>query len=227
MINFITDNFKVGDNIKINCNGHTIDGILVGFDDLNFEIKDKNDVIHQIQGNIIQNFREIQSRPADSMLRATISNGNNHTGLTTKENGNIHETDTEKQLKMGPKIIGKIQIDGRTSKRGNGEKNMNGHLPYDGEIKAFKDEWDYCFVTDYNNPSIDRIHLKLTDFFDAEDMNYKGKLKKGLRVHYYLFQDKSGYHAHVAFHDMPIDKYLEECRNSEIERERKRQNRTC
>ncbi len=137
-----------------------------------------------------------------------------------QEYANFHETETEKRLKKGLKVIGKIQIDNGSKKESYANKLRNGNLLYDGEIKVYKDKWDYCFVTNYNDASIGKIHLKLTDFIDAEELCNKGKLRKGLPVHYFLSQDNSGYHAHVAFHEMPVEKYLEECRNSGIQREK-------
>ena len=222
MNNFIQDNFKLGDTIKIYCNGHSIEGVIISLDEYYLEIKDSSDVIHQIQGNITQNFREIQSKSVSSNLNTDRSNTvvGNQTGITSRGSGNFHETDTERNMRMGLRIVGKIAIDTTPKKGMPPVKVKKGFLPFDGEIKAYRDDWDFCFVTDYNNPTIDRIHLKLTDFYDAEDLNNKRKLKKGLPVHYYLYKDNSGYHAHVAFHEMTVERFLEESRNGEFERER-------
>ena len=218
MNNFVQDNFKVGDNIKVYCNGRCIEGVLVGLDEYYIEIKDSKDVIHQLQGNVTPNFREIQTRSVSSNNDvsgddAIIGNPEN------KTSAKFHETDTEKNMRIGLKILGKIAIDS-TLKKGSSSVNIKkGYLPFDGEIKAYKDNWNYCFVTDYNNPSID-IYLNLQDFFDAEDLNKKGMLRKGLPIHYYLYKDERGYNAHVAFHEMLVEEYLDECRNSDIEREK-------
>lgn len=221
MNNFIQDNFKLGDTIKIYCNGHSIEGVLISLDEFYFEIKDCSNVIHQIQGNITQNFREIQSRKESSNLNINSYEGeDNSNSNIAKGCGNFHEIDAERNMRMGLKIVGKIAIDTMPKKGTHFVKVKKGYLPFDGEIKAYKNDWDYCFVTDYSNPTIDRIHLKLTDFFDAEELNKKRKLRKGLPVHYYLYKDNSGYHAHVAFHEMTVENFLEESRNGEFDRER-------
>lgn len=219
MNNFIQDNFNIGDSIKVNCNGRYIEGILVNIDDFYLEVKDNSNVIHHIQGNITQNFREIQTstgRKVDSSNK----DGERITSLESGASGIIHETETEKRMKSGLKILGKINIESSSKSDWSIEKAKNGYLPYDGEIKVYKDDWDFCFVTDYSRASIDRIHLKLTDFLDAKELDKENKLKKRLPVHFFLFQDNSGYHAHVAFHKMPVEKFLEECRNGEFEREK-------
>ena len=218
MNNFIQDNFKVGDSIKVYCNGRYIEGILVGLDEYYLEIKDSKEVIHQLQGNVTQNFREIQTKSVSSSNDisrddALQSTPTNRTGAT------VHETDTKKNLRIGLKILGKIAIESSPKKGLSSVDVKKGYLPFDGEIKAYRDYWNYCFVTDYNNPLID-VYLNLQDFFDAEDLSKKRKLRKGLPVHYYLHKDERGYHAHVAFHEMLVEKYLEECRNSDIEREK-------
>lgn len=225
MNNFIQDNFKVGDTINIFCNGHNIEGVLVSLDEYYLEIKDSADVIHQVQGNITQNFWEIRSNPVSitsntSSGNISVSSPNNG---VTNEKGIFYETETERRMKAGLKILGKMEIDSVPQKGISLAKAKKGALPFDGEIKAYRDDWDYCFVSDYKNPSIDRIHLKFDDFLDAEQLCNQRKLRKGLPVHYYLYKDYSGYHAHVAFHEMPVEKYLEECsniENSEFEREK-------
>ena len=218
MNNFIQDNFKVGDNIKVYCNGRFVEGVLIGLDEYYLEIKDSKDVIHQLQGNVTPNFREIQTRSVSSN-NDTSGDNSLMDNTTNRISAKFHETDTEKNMRIGLKILGKIAIES-TPKKGLSSVNIKkGYLPYDGEIKAYRDDWNYCFVTDYNNPSI-VIHLNLQDFFDAEDLNKKRMLRKGLPIHYFLYKDERGYHAHVAFHEMLVEKYLEECRNSDIEREK-------
>ena len=161
MNNFIQDNFKEGDSIKVYCNGRYIEGILVGLDEYYLEIKDSNEVIHQLQGNVTQNFREIQTKSVsssndtsqDDALQATPTN---RTGAT------VHETDTEKNLRIGLKILGKIAIESTPKKGLSSVDVKKGYLPFDGEIKAYREDWNYCFVTDYNNPLID-VYLNLQD----------------------------------------------------------------
>ena len=218
MNNFIQDNFKVGDSIKVYCNGRCIEGILVGLDEYYLEIKDSKDVIHQLQGNVTPNFREIQTKSVSSSNDTNRDDALQSTP-TNRTSAIVHETDTEKNLRIGLKILGKMAIESTPKKGLSSVDVKKGYLPFDGEIKAYRDSWNYCFITDYNNPLID-IYLNLQDFFDAEDLSKKGKLRKGLPVHYYLHKDERGYNAHVAFHEMLVEKYLEECRNSDIEREK-------
>ncbi len=215
MNNFIEDNFQIGDSIKIYCNGHYIEGILVSLDDFYLEIKDNFDVIHQIQGSVTQNFREISSK---DIIPDNLSKGENNEHNSTK-NSILHETDTEKRMKSGLKILGKMTIKNEPQKKWNSEKVKKGYLPYDGVIKTIKDKWDYCFVTNNKNKAIE-AHLKLKDFYDAEELYEQNKLENGLPIHYYLYQDNHGYHAHVAFHSMTVEKFLSAFRKTDIERER-------
>lgn len=221
MNNFIQDNFKVGDSIKVYCNGRYIEGILVNLDDFYLEIKDNSNVVHHLQGIITQNFREIQSN-TDNIDKSS----NKGDGIRTRDSRGIQtsdiifKTDAERRIQSGPKILGKINVDVDVYQKNKWsiEKAKKGYLPFDGEITNFKDDWDYCFVSDYNMG--DRIHLKLSDFLDSTELIEKRILKRKLPVHYLLFHDNNGYHAHVAFHEMPVEVFLEECRNSDIEREK-------
>ena len=223
MNNFIQDNFNIGDHIKLYCNGRYIEGVLVNIDDVDLKIKDSSNVVHHIQGVINQNFREIISNKNISLKSRNNDDDNtktkNHKGIQTDDI--LYKTEAERRIKTGPKILGRINVVSNVYPKNiwSIEKAKKGFLPYDGEIVNFKDDWDYCFVADYNN-KVDRIHLKLSDFLGSTDLIDDNKLKKRLPIHYLLFHDNNGYHAHVAFHEMPIEEFLEECRTSDISREK-------
>lgn len=222
MNNFIQDNFNIGDHIKIYCNGHYIEGVLVNIDDVGLKIKDSSNVVHHLQGVIGQNFREIFSNKGISVGSQNYDDDNTETKINERSQTDdiVYMTETERRIKSGPKILGKIKVESDLypKKIWSIEKAKKGYIPCDGEITNYKDDWNYCFVADYNID--ERIHLKLSDFLESNDLIDAGKLKKRLPIHYLLFRDNNGYHAHVAFHEMPVEEFLDECRNSDISREK-------